>query len=91
MDFAAGIVGALFAGVAYIYGYKTGHRAGAIAVHEAMKQAVIKFAFHNPGISEGRINELADSLIASDGDMHKQAVDHIRRAAQEAVGIAEEV
>lgn len=89
MDMLATIFGALVCGAAYIFGHKAGHKAGVIEIKEVVSRSVFRVAFANPGITDKRINELADSLIKSEGDMHEQAVAHIRRAAQEAVGMVE--
>lgn len=89
MEYLPHIVAGLTAAAAYYFGVKNGFKQGAMTAAHQFQHAVVQYAFRNPGITDARINELADSLIKSDGDMHEQAVNHIRQAAQEAVGIAE--
>lgn len=90
MDTVAAIFAALVAGAAYYFGNRSGFRTGVHAAEVALSEAIIKFSYSNPGISEQRINDIANSLVESDGDMHEQAVAHIRKAAQEAVGLKEQ-
>lgn len=90
MDVTAAILASLVAGAAYFYGNRTGRSAGIREAHKALSSAIIKFSYSNPGISEQRIHDIANSLIESEGDMHEQAINHIRQAAQEAVGLKEQ-